>query len=155
MVRAARVVLVSGAIAGVVFAGCGWPTVSDVAVGTLEVVEVDVGPLQPAQALQVLVQEGDVVHAGDTLVLFTMPTLASASAQAYARAAATREASRELSRGARPGDISRAAAELRVTTTAAEGWRATDSDLVLRSHRRDRVTGRVHTARGAHRCRSG
>jgi HlyD family secretion protein len=90
------------------------------AVGTLEMVEVDVGPLQPARALRVLVQEGDVVRAGDTLVLFTTPTLASSTAQAEARAAAAQEASRELARGARPAEISRAQAELRAAEADAD-----------------------------------
>jgi HlyD family secretion protein len=121
MVRVTRVVvLASGVIAGCLVAGCSGPAVPDMAVGTLEVVEVDVGPLQPARALQVLVQEGDVVRTGDTLVLFTTPTLASATAQADARAVAAREVSRELARGARPGEINRAAAELRVTEADAE-----------------------------------
>ena len=90
------------------------------AVGTLEMVEVDVGPLQPARALRVLVQEGDEVQAGDTLVLFTTPTLASSTAQAEARAIAAQEASRELARGARPAEISRAQAELRAAEADAD-----------------------------------
>ena len=48
--------------------GCSGSPVPETAVGTLEMVEVDVGPLQPARALRVLVQEGDVVMVGDTLV---------------------------------------------------------------------------------------
>jgi len=83
-------------------------------------VEVDVGPLQPARALRVLVQEGDEVQAGDTLVLFTTPTLASSTAQAEARAIAAQEASRELARGARPAEISRAQAELRAAEADAD-----------------------------------
>ncbi len=100
--------------------GCSRSSVPETAVGTLEMVEVDVGPLQPARALRVLVQEGDLVAAGDTLVLFTTPTLASATAQAEARAAAAQEASRELARGARPAEISRAQAELRAAEADAE-----------------------------------
>ncbi len=100
--------------------GCSRSSAPETAVGTLEMVEVDVGPLQPARALRVLVQEGDVVRAGDTLVLLTTPTMASATAQADARAAAAQEASRELARGARPAEISRAQAELRVAEAEAE-----------------------------------
>jgi HlyD family secretion protein len=100
--------------------GCSRSSAPDTAVGTLEMVEVDVGPLQPARALRVLVQEGDEVQAGDTLVLFTTPTLASATAQAEARAAAAQETSRELARGARPAEISRAQAELRVAEADAD-----------------------------------
>ena len=128
MVRATRVWgLASAMIGGCMISACSRPARPDVAVGTLEVVEVDVGPLQPARALQVLVQEGDAVRVGDTLALFTTPTLASATAQADARAVAAREASRELARGARPGELNRAAAELRVTEADAE---RTAADLV-------------------------
>jgi len=100
--------------------GCSRSSAPDLAVGTLEMVEVDVGPLQPARALRVLVREGDEVQAGDTLVLFTTPTLASSTAQAEARAAAAQEASRELARGARPAEISRAQAELRAAEADAD-----------------------------------
>lgn len=100
--------------------GCSRSSAPETAVGTLEMVEVDVGPLQPARALRVFVQEGDVVAAGDTLVVFTTPTLASSTAQAEARAAAAQETSRELARGARPAEISRAQAELRAAEADAE-----------------------------------
>jgi HlyD family secretion protein len=40
-------------------------------------VEIDVGPLQPARALRILVHEGDAVQAGDTLAVFATPTLAA------------------------------------------------------------------------------
>jgi HlyD family secretion protein len=100
--------------------GCSRSSAPDLAVGTLEMVEVDVGPLQPARALRVLVREGDEVQAGDTLVLFTTPTLTSSTAQAEARAAAAQEASRELARGARPAEIGRAQAELRAAEADAE-----------------------------------
>ncbi|WP_310572131.1 HlyD family efflux transporter periplasmic adaptor subunit [Gemmatimonas sp.] len=100
--------------------GCSPSSAPDTAVGTLEMVEVDVGPLQPARALRVMVQEGDVVQAGDTLVLFTTPTLASSTAQAEARAVAAQEASRELASGARPAEISRAQADLRAAEADAD-----------------------------------
>lgn len=75
-------------------------------------VEVDVGPLQAARAVRVLVQEGDAVQAGDTLAVFSTPTLTASMAQADARAAAAEQSSRELSRGARPAEIARAEKEL-------------------------------------------
>ncbi|QJR36411.1 HlyD family secretion protein [Gemmatimonas groenlandica] len=103
-----------------ILGGCSRSSAPETAVGTLEMVEVDVGPLQPARALRVLVQEGDVVKAGDTLVLFTTPTLASSTAQAEARAVAAQEASRELASGARPAEISRAQAELRAAEADAD-----------------------------------
>ena len=51
------------------------------AVGTLEMVEIDVGPIQLAGAVRVLVQEGDLVQAGDALAVFGTPTLAASTAQ--------------------------------------------------------------------------
>ena len=63
-------------------AACRAGDPTDHAIGTLEMVEVDVGPLQPARALRVLVSEGDHVRVGDTLAVFTTPTMASAQAQA-------------------------------------------------------------------------
>lgn len=92
----------------------------ETAVGTLEMVEIDVGPLQPARAVRVLVQEGDAVHPGDTLAVFVTPTLAASEAQAAARLDAAREASREVERGSRPGEIARAESELRVAEADAE-----------------------------------
>lgn len=117
MVRAFPLVALGSLL---LFGGCSRPSAPETAVGTLEMVEVDVGPLQPARALRVLVQEGDAVTVGDTLVLFTTPTLASSTAQAEARAAAAQENSRELSRGARPAEISRAQAELRAAEADAD-----------------------------------
>jgi HlyD family secretion protein len=90
------------------------------AVGTLEMVEVDVGPLQAARAVRVLVHEGDVIHAGDTLAIFSTPTLAASTAQADARASAAEDAARELARGARPAEIQRAEADLRSAEAEVE-----------------------------------
>ena len=115
--------------------GCARSSAPDTAVGTLEMVEVDVGPLQPARALRVLVQEGDEVQAGDTLVLFTTPTLASSTAQAEARAIAAQEASRELARGARPAEISRAQAELRCKGALDRGCEFAQAALTMAYHR--------------------
>jgi HlyD family secretion protein len=100
-------------------AGCrpgGAPTS---AVGTLEIVEVDVGPMQPARALRVLVREGDTVRAGDTLAVFVIPTLAANEAQAEARLRASRASARELSAGARSQELSRAESELRAAEADA------------------------------------
>ncbi len=89
-------------------------------VGTLEMVELDVGPLQAARAVRVLVHEGDVVHVGDTLAVFVTPTLAASEAQAAARLDAARDASREVQRGSRPAEIARAESEVRVAEADAE-----------------------------------
>ncbi|MEN9507630.1 MAG: hypothetical protein RLZZ621_193 [Gemmatimonadota bacterium] len=100
--------------------GCGGSALPASAVGTLEMVEVDVGPLQPGRALRVLVQEGDAVRTGDTLVIFTTPTVASAQAQAEARAGAAAAIAEELARGSRPAELSRADAELRALESEAD-----------------------------------
>ena len=92
----------------------------DTAVGTLEMVEIDVGPMQPARAVRVLVREGDIVRPGDTLAVFVTPALAASEAQAAARLDAAREASREVERGARPAEIARAESEVRVAEADAE-----------------------------------
>ncbi len=89
-------------------------------VGTLEQVEVHVGPLQPARALRVLVDEGDAVAIGDTLVVFSTPTLAATGEQLEARAVAASRAAEELARGARPAEIARARAEAEAATAEAE-----------------------------------
>ncbi len=91
----------------------------ETAVGTLEMVEVNVGPLQVARAVRVLVQEGDPVRAGDTLAVFSTPTLTASVAQAEARAAATAAAAQELANGPRPAEIARAQQELAVADADA------------------------------------
>jgi len=118
-------------------------------------VEIDVGPLQPARALRVLVQEGDVVRAGDTLVIFTTPTMASATAQADARAAAAQEASRELARGARPAEISRAQAEVRAAEADAERAAADLARLEPLAARGDVSRATLDAARSTSRVTAG
>jgi len=100
-------------------AACSRSTAPDTAVGTLEIVEVNVGPLQAARAVRVLVTEGDAVKAGDTLAVFSTPTLTSAMAQADARAAAAEDAAQELARGARPAEVARAEKEVQVAEADA------------------------------------
>ncbi len=82
-------------------------------------VELDLGPLQPARALDVRVQEGDRVRTGDTLAVFVIPTLAANEAQADARLAAARQSERELTTGARALELSRADAELQAAEADA------------------------------------
>ncbi len=87
--------------------------------GTLEMVELDIGPLQPARALRVLVREGDAVQAGDTLAVFVVPNLAATEQQADARVVAAQQSARELSSGARAPELARAEAELRAAESDA------------------------------------
>lgn len=119
MLRIARLVCLIAVIS------CAKSEAADSAVGTLEMVEVDVGPLQPARAVRVMVREGDAVKGGDTLALFAIPTLAASEAQAEARLAAAQGSERELTRGARTEELARAeselqAAEAEATRTAAD-----------------------------------
>jgi HlyD family secretion protein len=138
-----------------VLGACSGGAAPDMAVGTLEMVEVDVGPLQPARALRVLVQEGDAVQAGDTLVLFTTPTLASSTAQAEARAAAAAETSRELASGARPAEISRAEAEWRAAAADAERTAADLARLEPLAAKGDVSRASLDAARAAARVTAG
>ena len=97
--------------------------------GTVEMDQVDIAPQQPARVLQMLVNEGDAVQAGDTIAILG---LADASAQVAAREARVRQAEaavRDLKAGARPQEIGRAqselqAAEAEATRTATELQRA-------------------------------
>jgi HlyD family secretion protein len=91
----------------------------DSAVGTLEMHETSVGPLQPARALRVNVQEGDVVHEGDTLAVFALPTLAASQDQAVARAAAARQVERDLAAGPRSAEVSGAESALQAADAEA------------------------------------
>ncbi len=103
----------------VVVLACDKADEADTAVGTLEMVELDVGPLQPARALRVDVHEGDEVQAGDTLAVFMVPNMAATERQAESRLAAAEQAERELTRGARAGELARAEAELQMADADA------------------------------------
>ena len=117
---AGRSVGVAASLCCALTGACRSAPTDDTAVGTLEMVEVDVGPLMPSRAVRIFAREGDPVHLGDTLAIFATPTLASAEAQALARLASAREASRELENGARPAEIARAESELRAADADAE-----------------------------------
>jgi HlyD family secretion protein len=114
-------------------------------------VEVDVGPLQPARAVTVRVHEGDVVQVGDTLAVFATPTLAAATAQAEARAAAATEAARELARGARPQELQRAEADLLAAQVEAERTAADLARLEPLAARGDVSRATLDAARAAAR----
>lgn len=134
---------------------CGNDSTTATAAGTLEMVEVNVGPLQAARAVRVLVQEGDAVRAGDTLAVFSTPTLTSAVAQAEARAAAAEDAARELARGARPAEIARAQKELQVAETEAARTAADLARLEPLAARGDVSRATLDAARAAAQMASG
>ena len=132
--------------------GAGGPATT---VGTLEMVEVDVGPLQPARAVRVLVQEGDVVHPGDTLAVFVTPTLAASEAQAAARLDAARDLSREVERGSRPAEIARAEFEVRAAEAEAERAAADLGRLAPLAARGDISKAQLDVAQAAARATGG
>jgi HlyD family secretion protein len=132
-------------------AGCQRTAVPETAVGTLEMVEVDVGPLQPARVVRVLVEEGDAVRAGDTLAVLGSPTLTAATAQAEARAAAAEEGARELARGSRPAEVQRAEADLAAASAEAERTAADVARLDPLAAKGDVSRAAIDAARAAAR----
>ncbi len=90
------------------------------AVGTIEVVETDVAPTAPGRVVRVLVDDGDAVQAGDTLVTLAHTTLPSDIAQLKARVAVAQSRVRDLEAGARSADLRRQEAELRAADAEAE-----------------------------------
>ena len=100
--------------------GCRDDTDEPVAMGTIEVVEVDVAPMAPGRVTKVWVDEGDRVRPGDTLVTLTLATLAPDIDGRRARLAASQARLRDLQAGARPAQLDRAEAELRMAEAEAE-----------------------------------
>jgi HlyD family secretion protein len=89
------------------------------ATGTIEVREVDVTPLVPARVVRVLVDEGQTVRPGDTLVALTQSTTQADIAGSVARVGAAEAALREALAGARARELDRAEADLRVAEAEA------------------------------------
>lgn len=99
--------------------GCNRGDGEPVAMGTVEVVEVDVAPMVPARVTKVWVREGDMVRVGDTLVSLTQATLAPDIEGRRARVAGMVARLRDLQAGARPAQLERAEAELRIAEAEA------------------------------------
>jgi HlyD family secretion protein len=101
--------------------GCAAPRSDAIeATGVIEVVEVDLAPLTGGRVARVLVEEGDRVAVGDTLLVLEMPTIESDLAQRRARVASARAALAEATAGALPAELTRAEAELAALTADAE-----------------------------------
>ena len=92
---------------------------ASIAMGTVEVVEVDVAPMIPARVLEVRVNEGDLVKAGDTLVTLTQANIQPDIEGRRARLRAAEAQLRDLQAGARPAQLDRAEAELRLAEAEA------------------------------------
>jgi HlyD family secretion protein len=107
------VVAVSSVLAAMMLASCSGEEDGSVsAQGTVEVRSVDVAPLVAGRVLTMRVDEGAVVHTGDTLAVLTAPTIAADldAAAAWVRVA---EANlRDLNAGARPQEIEQRQADL-------------------------------------------
>lgn len=91
-----------------------------VATGTLQVDEVDIGPIVPSRVVRVFVEEGDSVAPGDTLATLTQATLAPDLAIREARLQAAQAQLMELERGARPAELQRAEAQLLAASAGAD-----------------------------------
>ncbi len=85
--------------------------------GTVEVRQVDVAPLVAGRVVRVLVDEGDMVQAGDTIAVLTAPTLESDLDAARARVAIAEAALADLRSGARQQERDIARAELAAART--------------------------------------
>jgi len=91
-----------------------------IATGTLQVDELDIGPIVPSRVVRVFVEEGDSVAPGDTLVTLTQATLAPDLAIQEARLQAAQAQLLELERGARPAELRRAEAQLAAASAEAD-----------------------------------
>jgi HlyD family secretion protein len=102
-------------------AACAAPPLDTIeATGVVEVVEVDLAPLTAGRVARVLVEEGDRVDIGDTLLVLELPTLASDLEQRRARVSTARAALAEATAGALPTELRRAEAELLALPADAE-----------------------------------
>jgi HlyD family secretion protein len=108
------------AMASLVSLGCDTDPDGLTAEGTVEIREMDVSPAIPARVVRVLVDEGDSVSAGDTLVVMTQSTLPADIDAREARLATAIAQLRDLEAGARAPELDAARAELRAATSDAE-----------------------------------
>jgi HlyD family secretion protein len=83
-------------------------------------VEIDVAPVAPGRVMSVNRREGELVRAGDTLVVLTQATLVSNVEAMQARVRTADARLRQLLAGARSTDIERASAELRAAQSEAD-----------------------------------
>lgn len=121
--------------------------------GTIELDESDAAPLVPGRVVEVRVDEGDSVSAGDTLALLTQSTLPATVAERRARLAAARARLADLERGSRSGELERAradldAAEAEVTRTGKDLGRIEPlaADGVVPAQELDRARAAATTA---------
>lgn len=90
------------------------------ATGTLQYVEIEVAPTAAARVVRVDRREGDVVRAGDTLVVLTQATLRPNVDAQQARVNTAIARLRDLVAGARSTEIAQAESELRAAQAEAD-----------------------------------
>ncbi|HEX5870938.1 MAG TPA: HlyD family efflux transporter periplasmic adaptor subunit [Longimicrobium sp.] len=90
------------------------------ATGTLEMVEFDVSPMQPARVVDVRVREGDTVRAGQVLAVLQQPATQGQVPLGQAQVSSARARLRDLETGPRAPEIERAQAEVRVRQAEVE-----------------------------------
>jgi len=135
---------------------CGSRQDAVVAQGTIEVEETDVVPTVRGRISRLWVDEGQLVHAGDTVATLVSATLPDDLKEREARVARAEAEVRDLERGARREEIARAEAELR--SAAAEDLRAAqelermealEADHVVSRQDGDNARAAAADARGA------
>jgi HlyD family secretion protein len=101
---------------------CGHRQEAVIAQGTIEVEETDIVPTVRGRISRLWVEEGQTVHAGDTVATLASATLPDDLREREARVARAEAEVRDIERGARREEIARARAELR--SAEAEDVRA-------------------------------
>ncbi len=88
--------------------------------GTIELDESDAAPLIGGRIVELRVDEGDSVKAGDTLAVLTQSSLPATVEERRARLAMARARLADLERGSRPPELQRAEAELAAAEAEAD-----------------------------------
>ncbi|MCC6316697.1 MAG: HlyD family efflux transporter periplasmic adaptor subunit [Gemmatimonadaceae bacterium] len=102
---------------------CGDADDTTRATGTVELTETDVAPLSSGRVLRVLVDEGAVVHTGDTLVVLSQSALPPEIEAGRARVSMAESELRDLRAGARAPELERARADLAAAVANATNAR--------------------------------
>lgn len=111
----------SVAVSLLLVAGCrSQPAGPSPATGTLQYVDIEIAPLALARVTRVDRREGDVVRAGDTLVVLTQSTVRPNIEAQQARVSSASARLRDVSAGPRVTEIARVESELRAAQAEAD-----------------------------------
>lgn len=139
----------------VLVAGCSSGEVPTVYPGTIEVNESDAAPLVAGRIIEIRVDEGDRVRAGDTLGILTQGSIPALYQERLARLAAARARLADLERGSRSAELQRAeadvatlAAEAERTASEYERARRLSADGVIAPQELDRAKAAAESAAG-------